>query len=170
MTACARFAPMIGARPGELPEEEVRAFAEHLASCDACQARAADDEALSGMLPEALLAEASRRDFSAFSDEVLARIPAYRDEAPGRGSLRAPAPEREGGWLAPVRAWVRRHRVAAASSALAPALAALVAILYLGREPEPEPSVEVSAEGGGAMVLETSDGPMVLFGDADRGG
>ena len=76
MTPCLRFAPMIGARPGELSEEDARALADHLATCEACQARLADEEALSGLLSEGLLAEANRRDFSTFADEVLARIPA----------------------------------------------------------------------------------------------
>jgi len=33
MTACVRFAPMIGARPGELSDQEAAALAEHLATC-----------------------------------------------------------------------------------------------------------------------------------------
>jgi anti-sigma factor RsiW len=157
MKACVRYAPMIGARPGELSDEDARGLAEHLTSCDACQARLAEEEALAGMLPDALMAEASRRDFSAFSDEVLARIPAYRER---------PVPAE--GWLAAVAAWVRRHRVAAATSVLAPAVAAVALILYLGRQPAPEPDLDVSTETGGAMVLETSDGPVVLLDESDE--
>ncbi|MFL5300761.1 MAG: anti-sigma factor family protein, partial [Anaeromyxobacteraceae bacterium] len=66
---------MIGAREGELGEAEARGLAEHLASCDACQARLADAQVLSGLLSEALMGEANRRDFAAFSDGVMARIP-----------------------------------------------------------------------------------------------
>ena len=183
MNACARYAPMIGARPGELSAEDARGLAEHLATCEACQARLADDAALSGMLSDALMAEANGRDFSTFSDEVLERIPAYRENraasvraeraSPVRAERRAreasPESKRAGGWLAPIAAWVRHHRLAAAASALAPAVVAVALILYLGRQPAPEPSVDVSSEDGGAMVLETSEGPMVLFGDSGDG-
>jgi anti-sigma factor RsiW len=161
MNACVHYAPMIGARPGELSEEETRALAEHLASCDACQARLADEEALAGMLPAALMAEANRRDFSTFSDGVLAKIPQYarpeRKRVPGEPK----------GFFS----WVRHHRLAAAGSALAPTLAALALIVYFGRGAAPEvASVEVSSEDRGAMVLETSDGPVVLFGDEEPQG
>ncbi len=44
-------------------------------------------------------------------------------------------------------------------------------ILYLGRGSGPEPaSVVVSAEDRGATVLETSDGPVVLFGEPEPEG
>jgi len=86
---------------------------------------------------------------------VLERIPAYREKK---------------GWLAPLSGWVRHHRLAAAASVLAPATAAVALVLYLGGgQPASEPSVDVSSETGGAMVLETSDGPMVLFADANEG-
>ena len=170
MTACARFAPMIGARPDELSPEEETALADHLATCDACQARLADEEALSGMLSAALTAEASRRDFSSFSDEVLARIPEYA----ARAAAEAPAAplHTRAGVLAHVLSWARQHRLAAAAAALAPTLAAAALILYLDRSSvAPEPAlVDVSAEGRGAMVLETSDGPVVLLGDPEPEG
>ncbi len=162
MTVCLRFAPMIGARPGELTFEEASALAEHLAVCDACQGRLADEEALSGMLPEALLAEANQRDLSAFSDEVLTRIPAL-------GRAVHPAPP--GGMLAPLLGWVGHHRLLAAASALAPTLAALALIVYLGHDNAPEGApLEVSSEGRSTMVLETSDGPVVLLGDLEPEG
>ena len=162
---CAFWAPMIGARPGELPPEESRAFAEHLAACDACQARLADEEALSGLLPEALMAEANRRDFSKFADGVLARIPEYA-AAPGRAPLRSARGERdEGLW-----GWVRHHRLAAAFSAFAPALAAAALVLYLGQASAPLDAAmyDVVAEGRAATVLDTADGPVVLFGDPEE--
>jgi anti-sigma factor RsiW len=160
MTGCTRFAPMLGARPGEVSADDARELAEHLAGCDACQARLADEEALSGMLGDALLAEANRRDFSTFSDEVLARIPEYR----GARSSESPRPGRERGG---VWSWVRHHRLFAAAGALAPALAALALVVYVGRAPPSadDAALQVSAEGRGTMVLDTSEGPVVLLGD-----
>ena len=85
-------------------------------------------------------------------------------------------PERSGaeskgeGWLVPLGRWVRHHRVAAAASVLAPAMAAAALVVYLGvGGTAPEPNVDVSSETGGAMVLETKDGPVVLFGDQGEG-
>ncbi|HET9598401.1 MAG TPA: zf-HC2 domain-containing protein [Anaeromyxobacteraceae bacterium] len=153
---CVRFAPMLGARPGELTDDEHLALADHLAECDACQARLADGEAIADLLPDALMAEARRRDFAAFSDGVLARIPEY---------ARAGRRERGGLW-----GWVRHHRAAAALSALAPAMAALALVVYLDRASAPPDAApyEVVAEGRGATVLDTSEGPVVLLGDADE--
>jgi anti-sigma factor RsiW len=164
--ACLRFTPMIGSRPDELAPDEARAFAEHLAACEPCAARAADFAALDGMLPEALLRAANGRDFGAFSDEVMARIPAYER------SDRAELPPQAASRSAPVRfwSWVRHHRAVAAVSALAPTLAALALVVYLGRGNGPELAVEVVAEGRAAMVLETSDGPVVLLGDDEPAG
>jgi anti-sigma factor RsiW len=152
LPGCARFALMVGARPGELGPEETLALADHLAGCDACQARLADEAALSGLLSEALLAEANQRDFASFSDGVLARIPAYAGAGRARGGL----------W-----GWVRHHRLAAALSALGPALAAAALVLYLGQAGAPPDAAryEVVAEGRGATVLDTADGPVVLLGD-----
>jgi hypothetical protein len=175
VTACLRFAPMIGARPDELTDEEAGALAEHLASCEACQARLADEKALSGMLSEALAAEANRRDFSSFSDEVLARIPAYGGAVHGRALAGERASARvgpaAGGLLAPILSWVRHHRLAAAASALAPTLAAAALILYFERDRGEEPvSVAVFTEGRATTVLETSEGPVVLLGDPEPAG
>ena len=149
MNACVRYAPMIGARPGELTEAEASALGEHLATCDACQARLGDAEALSGALSRALLDEANRRDFSTFADGVMARLEPRRPRST-------------------FASWVRRHRVATAVSALAPALAALALIMYLGRGAAPEPFVQVTAEGRAATLLETREGPIVLLGDEDE--
>jgi anti-sigma factor RsiW len=155
MRDCVRFAPMIGARPGELSDEEARRLADHLALCEACQARLEDEEALSGMLPQALLEDANRRDFSAFADEVMGRIGAS---------------ERGAGLFSRLGRWARRHRAAAAFSALAPALAALAVVVYLDRAATPEPMVvEVSAEGRAPILLETSEGPVVLLGGRTEG-
>jgi anti-sigma factor RsiW len=163
---CARFAPMLGARPGELSAADARALADHLATCDDCQARLADEEALSGMLGDALMAESNRRDFSTFSDEVLGRIPEYRGARPGATGRPADL-ARTGLW-----GWVRHHRAFAAAGALAPALAAVLLVVYVGRSQAPAPgdevALQVSAEGRGATVLYTSEGPVVLLGDDDE--
>jgi hypothetical protein len=180
MNACTHYAPMIGARPGELDEAEARGFAEHLAACDACQARLADAEVLTGMLSDALMGEANRRDFTAFADGVMARLPKSREVAvsspsprlrgEGRGEGRRAARSDVGGWLTPIAAWVRQHRLAAVGSALVPAVAALALVLYVGRDQPPEFAVDVTSDDRGAMVLETNEGPVVLLGDSDSEG
>ncbi|MFL5303384.1 MAG: hypothetical protein ACJ79R_23900 [Anaeromyxobacteraceae bacterium] len=76
----------------------------------------------------------------------------------------------EHGWLTPIAAWVRHHRLAAAMSALTPAVAAVALVLYLGREQQPEFAVDVTSDDRGAMVLETNEGPVVLLGDSDSEG
>lgn len=171
MTACTHFAPMLGARPGELSEAEARGLAEHLAGCGACQARLADGEALAGMLGDALLAEANQRDFSTFSDEVLQRIPEYRARP---AASPAHAPERTRRHAGGLLDWVRHHRLFTAVGTLAPALAALALVVYVGRSPAPAPgdeaALQVSAEGRGTTVLDTSEGPVVLLGDDEPAG
>jgi anti-sigma factor RsiW len=149
MNACARYAPMIGAREGELTAQERDALAAHLSACEACQARLADERALEGLLGEALLREASRRDFSAFADGVMERI--------------EPHPSR-----ARARRWRRRWALVLGST-LAPALAALGLIMYLRAQgPVPQAGdVEVTSEDHVPMVLQTSDGPLVILGDAE---
>ncbi len=181
MKDCVRFAPMMGAHPGELSDEETRALAEHLASCDACQAWLADAEAISALLPDALLAEANRRDFSTFSDEVLARIPEYRVSArperrPAHPERSGEAAESEGGRepsiLARLGSWARHHRAAAVASVLAPAAAAIAIVVYFGHgsPPEQHAAIEVISEGHGTMVLETNEGPVVLIGNGSAEG
>jgi hypothetical protein len=168
MKACTRWAPMIGARKGELGDADAFGLADHLAICDACHARLTDAEALAGMLSEALMGEANRRDFSEFADGVMARLPAAPSTAPLRGSAQGERIPQ--GWLTPIAAWVRHHRLAAAASALAPAVAAVALVLYLGRDQAPEFAVDVSSDDRGAMVLETNEGPVVLLGDSDSEG
>jgi len=148
--ACLRFAPMLGARPGELPAADEEALQAHLAGCDACQARLADSAALGSALAQWLLAEAAQVDFAPFVDQVMARV------------------ERPAG-LRGLLGWLRRHRLAAAASALAPTLAALGLIVYLSRggsEPAPMAGdVEVTAAGRATLVLSDESGPVVLIGD-----
>ena len=147
MKDCVRFAPMIGAREGELSADDARALEQHLAGCAGCRARAADLAATEGLVSAALLAAASARDFSPFVDEVMARI--------GGG-------ERRG-----VLAWLGRHRRALAAT-LAPALAALAVIVYVrqeGSRPQEIALLEVASEGDATTILQTTDGPIVLLGE-----
>jgi anti-sigma factor RsiW len=155
---CAGAAPLLGSRPGELDPTEEALLSAHLSTCESCRARRADQEAVARVLEDGLLLEAARRDFSGFADGVLARIPA--------SAWRGAEPE---GAVARLRAFLRRHRVLAAASALAPALAALALYLYIGRGAGPGPSelaIEVTSEDLAAVVLETSDGPVILVGEA----
>ena len=140
---CIRFAPMIGAREGELSPSDAQALAAHLASCETCRAMAADAAAIDGMVAEALLRKANTRDFSTFADEVMARVD--RAERPG------------------LFAWLRRHRAAAAG--LVPVLAALAVIVYVRLDggPGPVAMLELSSEGEATTVLQTADGPVVLL-------
>jgi anti-sigma factor RsiW len=158
---CAGATPLLGSRPGELDPTEEAALSAHLSTCESCRARQADLAALSQVVEDGLLVEAARRDFSGFADGVMARIPAsaWRGDA-------APGP------LGRLRDFVRRHRILATASALAPALAALALYLYIGRTTGTGPSgfgVEVTSEDLAAVVLETSDGPVILVGEASDG-
>ena len=157
---CAGAAPLLGSRPGELDPTDEALLAAHLSTCEACRARQADLEAVSLLVADGLQGEAARRDFSTFSDGVLARIPATAWKG-------APA-----GPLERLRSLLRRHRVLAAASALAPALAAVALYLYIDRtggSGRPELSVEVTSEDLAAVVLDTSDGPVILVGEGPEG-
>ena len=162
MTGCDRYAPMLGAREGELAAAERAGLAEHLAGCAACQARLADVRSLDGLLGEALMRKAAARDFSDFADQVMERLPA--------GSFGTP-PARPRGLRAAL-AFFRRHRVLAAGTALAPTLAALALIVYFERQrsvPAPMPGqVEVISETYAPMVVDTDDGPLIILGDDDE--
>jgi anti-sigma factor RsiW len=145
MKDCIRFAPMIGAREGELTPGEAKALDLHLQSCRGCRATAADFAATEGLVGEALLAQANARDFAPFVDQVMARV--------------GHAPRERGLW-----AWLGRHRRAAAAT-LVPALAALALIVYVrvdgGRDQIA--LLELTSEGEATTVLQTSDGPVVLL-------
>ncbi|MGC3999881.1 MAG: zf-HC2 domain-containing protein [Anaeromyxobacter sp.] len=158
MTACLRYAPLIGAREGELSPEEARDLATHLAGCARCQALAADLAATDGLLSEALLARANARDFAPFVDQVMERV--YPGSAPA-AAVRRGLP----GWLG------LRWKALLATGV--PALAALALFLYVQYEaqrPEELALVELSSEGQIATVLQTVDGPIVLIDDDDTSG
>ena len=144
MTDCLRFAPMLGAREGELAAGEAKALAAHLASCPRCRAIAADLAATDGMVAASLLARANSRDFSTFADEVMAKV--HRAERPG------------------LLGWLGRHRAAAAAG-LVPVVATLALLMYVGIHggQEPVAMMELSSEGEATTVLQTADGPVVLL-------
>ncbi len=133
----------------------------HLGACHGCRARLAEERLLSGLVGEALTAEASRRDFSAFSDQVLDRI----ERRTWTGRLRS--------WLWPFGRAGSAGRTRAWAGILAPALVALALLVYLGlgsifSEKYQPGEVEVSSEGHDTMVIQTDDGPVVLWGDSEK--
>ncbi len=152
---CLPWVPMLGARPGEISAEERDGLARHLEGCVTCRARLADVEAVDGLVGEALLREAARRDFSGFADGVMGRIERRRPA----GFLRS--------------LWRQHRRAVTIATALAPTLAALALIVYVERDrlwgggPQPG-EVEVTSELLTPMVLDTSDGPLVLLGEAEQ--
>jgi anti-sigma factor RsiW len=151
---CLRYAPMIGARPGELPEQEARALSSHLEACPSCRALATHATLTDGLLAEALLARANSRDFAPFVDQVMARVV-------GQATRRLTLPER-----------LRRHWLALAVAAGLVLLAVGSAFMYV-RKPveERERVAAISMElEGGSIVLQTSDGPVVLLEPEDGTG
>lgn len=160
MTDCDRLAPLVGARPGELTAEEAGELARHLAACAGCRDFAADVAATEGMVAEGLARIAARRDFATFSDGVMDRIPPSAWRAGDAPPARASGASGAGGLVA----WARRHRILAGLGALAPALAGLAIYLYISGG-APDLGVEVSSETLAPVVLETSDGPVILVGD-----
>ncbi len=161
MRSCVRFAPMIGSREGELPDEEARALAQHLDGCPSCRALEAELAATQGLLADALLAQANSRDFAPFVDQVMARV--------GEGSGQE-GQQRAGRRQGSILSFLRNHwRLAAATVVLVAVLAAASAFLYVDRrveQPEELAALEISVEGG-YTVLQTSDGPVVLIDDDD---
>lgn len=154
MKQCIRFAPMIGARPGELTPAEDAALRAHLEGCEACRALAADLAATEGMVSEALLAEANRRDFGPFVDQVMARLEPRT--VPSAPPVRARRPS--------FFDWLAAHRRAAFAT-LAPVLAAAALVVYVRSDGGPShvASLELASEGDVTMILQTSDGPVVLL-------
>lgn len=151
---CLRYAPMIGSRPGELPEPEASALSSHLEACPSCRALAAHAALTDGLLAEVLLARANARDFAPFVDQVMARV--------GGQATRRPR----------LFEGLRRHWLALAVSAGLLLLAVGAAFMYVHKPVEaPERVAAVSMElEGGSIVLQTSDGPVVLLEPEDGTG
>jgi anti-sigma factor RsiW len=154
MKDCVRYAPMLGAREGELTQDEQRALDAHLEGCADCRALAAELAALDGLVGESLMARANSRDFAPFVDQVMARVGAEG---------RAPARARRGflGWL------FAHPRAAIASVVPVLAAAALVVYVRSGRSGEVA-LFEMATEGEVTMVLQTKDGPVVLLDDGEH--
>ena len=165
MRSCVRYAPMIGSREGELPEDEARALAAHLEVCPTCRTIAAELTATEGLLGDALLRRANSRDFAPFVDQVMAKVAARPRLAFGR----EPAPRRPS-----LLAFLRGHwrLTATAAVVVVGILAAVSTFLYVHRsveQPEELAALEVDLEGGN-IVLQTSDGPVVLIEPDDETG
>lgn len=155
MKDCLRYVPMIGAREGELSDDEAKAFAGHLAACPSCRATAADFAQTDGLVAERLMAAANARDFGPFVDQVMARI-----GAPAAGARAAPLGVLE--WL--------RHHWKGTTATFAPVLAAFALFMYVRFEGAPQIAMlELSSEGQVATVLQTMDGPVVLLDDDPEG-
>ena len=98
MKDCVRYAPMLGAREGELSREEQSALDAHLQACPGCRALAADLAALDGLVGESLMARANARDFAPFVDGVMARVgaPGAAPAAPAAKGATKDAPPAQG--------------------------------------------------------------------------
>lgn len=155
MSDCIRYAPMLTARPGELPAADAAALERHVAGCVRCRAQRTVFLAADGLLAEGLLAKAAERDFAPFTDAVMARVTRRHSR---RGRLFD---------------WASHHRVRAALSALTPAFAAAALVVYFhGPGPDATPPhhlFELTSECGVTTVLKTDQGPVVLMGDDDDG-
>lgn len=149
MKDCTRYAPLVGAREGELDAAEAKALGAHLAGCAACRDLAAAVAATDGLVAESLLARAAARDFSPFVDQVMDRV---YGPAAGRGVL----------------GFLHAHWRAVAAT-LAPALAALALFMYVRSDSghAEMASLEVNSMGGVSTVIQTQDGPVVLIDDDD---
>ena len=158
MSECLKYLPMLTARDGELSPMERAGLEAHLGACHACRTRLAEERLLSGLVGEAMQAEASRRDFSGFSDAVLGRIDQRPWLARSLGRLWP------WGQPSPVRAW---------AGIAVPVLAAVALVVYLGlgsifSERYQPGEVEVSSEGHDMTVIQTDDGPVVIWGDLEQ--
>lgn len=147
---CVKFAPLLSATERDLPAAEREAALGHLAGCEACQARLADEEVLHSLVGPAVMARANAVDFSNFADQVMARVEGARRPF----------------WS---RLFARRGTIAAL---LAPALAAAALIFYVGQGSTgggdflaDAGDVDIESEGHAPTVIQTSDGPVVLLGD-----
>jgi anti-sigma factor RsiW len=151
MADCTTYRPLIGSREGELPPAEAAELARHVAGCEGCSRWAASLAVTEGLVSEALLAAASRRDFKDFAGQVMARIE-----------------RRRLGPLARLRRTIVLHPWFAVGGTLAPIAAALLLAFYVQRGSEvAASSLEVSAEGA-TTIIQSKDGPLVLIDDDDE--
>jgi anti-sigma factor RsiW len=155
MAECTTYRPQVGARETELSPAQAVALADHLAGCPGCRRFAAGLAATEGLVSEALLAAAARRDFAPFVDGVMARVEAAR-----------PRP-----LLSRLGRLMRLHPRLVVGGALAPLVAALALVVYVqsgtGRDLADASGLELTAEGGATTVIQSSDGPVVLLDDDD---
>jgi anti-sigma factor RsiW len=150
MTDCTVHRPMIGSREAELSPGERAGLAAHLAGCEGCRRWAASLAVTEGLVSEALMAAAARRDFAPFAAQVMARIE-----------------HRRLGPLARLGRAIRLHPWFAAGAALAPIGVALMVALYTLRGPGHDvtaASLEVTSQGA-TTIIQSSDGPVVLIDD-----
>jgi anti-sigma factor RsiW len=153
MADCTTYRPLIGSREGELDADEASELAAHLAGCEGCTRWAASLAVTEGLVSEALLAVAARRDFTDFAAQVQARIE-----------------DRRLGPLARLRRAVIRHPWFALGGTLAPIGAALLVAFYLqgnSFRDNATASLEVNSEGA-TTIIQSSDGPLVLIDDDDE--
>jgi anti-sigma factor RsiW len=153
MTDCTSFRPLIGSREGELTADEVAELAAHLSGCEGCTRWAASLAVTEGLVSEALLGLAARRDFTDFAAQVQARIE-----------------QRQLGPLARLRLAITRHPWFAVGGALAPIAAALLVAFYVqgnSFRDNATASLEVNSEGA-TTIIQSSDGPLVLIDDDDE--
>jgi anti-sigma factor RsiW len=153
MTDCTEYRPLIGSREGELDADEASELAAHLGGCEGCTRWAASLAVTEGLVSEALLAVAARRDFTDFAAQVQARIE-----------------DRRLGPLARLRRAVTRHPWFALGGTLAPIAAALLVAFYVQGNTfrdNATASLEVNSEGA-TTIIQSSDGPLVLIDDDDE--
>ena len=164
MKDCVRYAPMLGAREGELTPDERRALDAHLEACAGCRATAAELAALDGLVGESLMARANARDFAPFVDQVMARV-APRQARDERVGSRAPERTRRN-----FLGWLFAHPRFAIASAV-PVVAAIALLVYVRGSSGVSGEVaffEMATEGDVTMVLQTKDGPVVLLDDEEH--
>jgi anti-sigma factor RsiW len=152
---CATWRPLVGSRDGELAPAEAAGLQAHLADCPGCRRFAAEVAATDGLVAEALLAAAARRDFAPFVDGVLARV----------------AADRPLGWLGRAGRAIRLHPRLVAG-ALVPLLAAAAVAVYVQSRSandvaDFQQSLELNSEGHTTTIIQSSDGPVLLLDDDD---
>ena len=153
MADCTTYRPLIGSREGELTPAESAELAGHVAGCEGCHRWAVSLAVTEGLISETLLAVAARRDFAPFAEQVMARIE-----------------HRRLGLMARLRRTVTLHPWFTFGGTLAPIAAALLVALYVQRgagQDRDTASLEVNSDGA-TIIIQSSDGPLVLIDDDDE--